>query len=167
MSGALCGDQGKRRRREGPPQACAGTLLPGFYCLMGRQGFGEVGGGGQRRMAPDKLALTASEYRAAAQKACSPSCAMCEDTACQLTGGSGRDRSWQDVHSSHRSGKAMLQPCVHHRRRRQPFLSRGVLQSEAPCPSDEWTDLFSTSDVALAYFVGAFGCLGRGEKVRT
>lgn len=32
---------------------------------MGRQGFGEGGGGGQRRMAPDKLTLTASEYRAA------------------------------------------------------------------------------------------------------
>lgn len=56
-------------RREGRgkrgPNRPAMPPLPGSYRLMGRQGFGEGGGGGQRRMAPDKLTLTASEYRAA------------------------------------------------------------------------------------------------------
>lgn len=47
------------------PHRLAVLPLPGSYRLMGRQGFGEEGGGGQRRMAPDKLTLTASEYRAA------------------------------------------------------------------------------------------------------
>ena len=58
------GEEGGREGREAPiGRPCCRS--PGSYRLMGRQGFGEGGGGGQRRMAPDKLTLTASEYRAA------------------------------------------------------------------------------------------------------
>ena len=67
----LRGYQGLRGRREGGREGREAPIgrprrrSPGSYRLMGRQGFGEGGGGGQRRMAPDKLTLTASEYRAA------------------------------------------------------------------------------------------------------
>lgn len=49
----------------------------------------------------------------------------------------GRDSSRQDVHSSHRSQKAMLQPRVHHRRREASTSEGpGVPRLKHPCLSD-------------------------------
>lgn len=58
MSCVLCGyqDWGWGRREGGKaPIGWPCRCSPGSYRLMGRQGFGEGDGGGQRRMAPDKL----------------------------------------------------------------------------------------------------------------
>lgn len=59
--------------------------------------------------------------------------------ACQGVAATGRDSSRQDVHSSHRSQKAMLQPRVHHRRRE-------ASTSEAPA-SRVWSTPVSLTTV--------------------
>lgn len=60
------------------------------------------------------------------------SCEILEDAARQQAKGTGRDRSRQDVHSSHRSQKAMLQPCVHQHRREASVVESWRPPSEAP-----------------------------------
>lgn len=87
-----------------------------------------------------------------------PSCDIGEDAARHEAGGSGRDSSRRDLHSSHRSEKAMFQPRVHLRRREAfTFESRRPV-SEAPLSLWRSCDLFSASGVAPAYITATAQC---------
>lgn len=86
------------------------------------------------------------------------SCEISEETTRQQAEGTGRDSSRQDVHSSHRSQKAMLQPCVHHRRREASIFESLHPASEAPLSLWQSCDLFPTSGVVLGYVRVAAEC---------
>ena len=105
-----------------------------------------------------RVKLSTLNYIWFAYLAWASSCEISEDTARQRAGGTGRDSSRQDVHSSHRSQKAMLQPCVHHHRREASIFESSRPASEAPLSLWQSCDLFPTSGVALGYVRAAAKC---------
>lgn len=86
------------------------------------------------------------------------SCDVGEDPACHEAGGTGRDSSRQDLHSSHRSQKAMFQPRVHHRRREAFIFESWRPVSEAPLSLWQSCDLFSASGVTRGYIRAMAAC---------
>lgn len=86
------------------------------------------------------------------------SCEISENTTCQCIGGTGRDSSRQDVHSSHRYQKAILQPCVHHHCWEASIFESSHPASEAPLSLWQSCDLFPTSGVVLGCVKAAAEC---------